>query len=137
MGIQLCALIIWSAKGFTCSDSKLIHQQHSRLSNTCCINVDVNYLANVNGCNKSPYEIISITAWLLYTIAHNGGFVVTPVMNGDICHHAKRDSCRRKATREMTLINLLVCRQNAMRLSLLIDAGDESNDLKKNCQMEC
>lgn len=64
-----------------------------------------------------------MTAKFLVTLAQAGGFVVTPVLDGDFRNHSKRATTKRRAMREISRINAVQNRFKAISVSSKINSG--------------
>ena len=88
MGINGSQQLLWNAKGLTLIylntllSTKFADEQIR-------VDVDCNWLAYIVGQGKHTKEIVSATAKFLVCLAQTGGFIVTPVLDGDTRHHSK------------------------------------------------
>ena len=131
MGINSYTNILWSAKDLTFNDLLTVYHQHKKNQShqLCKIDVDLNWLVNKVGQQKTYPEIVNSTDIFMKTLAHTCGTIVTGVLDGDCRPDCKRDSWKRNRDIEISRIDAFYCLQSAMALAAQID---ETGTSKKN-----
>ena len=72
-----------------------------------------------------------MTVKFLVTLTQVGGFVVTPVLDGDYCHHSKRASTKRRTLCKISRINAVQTRFKALSVSSKTNSGTVTQEEKK------
>ena len=104
MGVQGSHSLLWNVKSLTLTHfTTLLRAKFP--NEKIRIDVDCSWVAIFLGRGKRAKEVISVTANFLVTLAQAGGFVVTPVLDGDCRHHSKRATTKRRASREISRID--------------------------------
>ena len=100
------------------------------------IDVDCSWIACLVGRGKQPKEIAFAIAKFLVTLAQAGGFIVSPILDGDSRHHSKRATTSRNAKYEQNRIGAIQARFKALAISSKINNGQASeNDREELCKL--
>lgn len=125
MGISSCNILSWTAKNIKLRDLNKYHNERS--NNILKLDIDVNNIACTVFSGMTEKEVVNGMAFLCKMFAHECGFIVTLIFDGDVLHDSKRDSLRRKA-REYAKINTFIFRQKAMEIGATIDECSSSTN---------
>ena len=134
MGIKSSGNILWKATNKTTKELVTISRETMKM-NGCSnetdgirIDFDISNLAHTlylsPKCNNSENTVLEV-AKFLKRFAHETGFIVTAVLDGDIRPQSKRDSFQRRFTSVMRKINGQYCRQYAMLLSAKVNKSHD------------
>ena len=127
MGIKGASSILWKATNISWKDLKVIADSHwfCDSNNKYCADVDCNWVAFYLAHNKNEREAARTVCQFLLSLA-NIGFKVTPICDGNVWDHSKRDSTRRVTERRKGIIDEFALRQTMLTISEEIDAVVEA-----------
>ena len=113
--------IIPPARDLNPTPAATLSNPSSLLNKNCKIDVDISWIVRKLGIGKTEDSIMKEVSNFLKTLAHQGGFIVTPICDGDERHHSKRDYVNRIAKRERKRVDGLVARFKTMSLEAEIE----------------
>ena len=94
------------------------------LTNQTTIDIDISNVIHTIAFRHSGIyntNLVRETAKFLQSLAADTGYVVIPVLDGDIRPQSKRESFRRRFDSTMDTMNSFYCRQAAMKLAAIKD----------------
>ena len=98
------------------------------------IDCDVsNILHKLSYRHSSVYGrlLVRDVAFFLKRLAQDSGYIVNPILDGNVRPASKRDAFKRRYTSTMSRINSFYCRQSAMKLAS-IPENDQSDENKND-----
>ena len=105
MGLTGSQRVLWKASGLTIRDLHCIALDSTGKKDGCRVDVDINNVACTIARGKSPRQVIDIMATYLHALSLHGSFIVTAVLVGEVRPDCKRDSQRRKISREISKVD--------------------------------
>ena len=102
-------------------------QQQKQIN--CDISNIIHILSHRHSCIFSTVLVRDV-ALFLKQLASDTGYVITAVLDGNICPQSKQDVFQHHYTLTMNRINSYFCRQSTMKLAL-DKSGEMTNDKKK------